>query len=245
MEFSTLGVVALAALAAGLVQGLAGFGSALVAVPILALALPADTLVPLMVLLSIFITGFNLISLRHAVSVAPVLPLLLGYLFGTPLGLLFLTRAPEAVVLGSLGLFISGYALLTLVGRQPKAPWLRQQAGVIGVFSGALGAAFSTNGPPVLLHVAAHTDWNADRRKAVLTLFFFCASAITIAAHGMSGLITGEVLHWLGWGLPSLIVGSLTGIFLYRRLGEHDYRRLTLVIIFGAGMLLMGRALPI
>jgi hypothetical protein len=238
-------VVAIAALAGGLVQGLSGFGSALVAVPILALALPSHTLVPLVALLGVFISVFNLLSLRHAWSIAPVWPLLGGYLLGTPLGLFFLNWAPESLVLGSLGLLISLYAGLSLAGRQPTAPWLRHHGTAIGALSGALGAAYSTNGPPVLLHVAAQIEWNADRRKAVLAMFFLAASLITVAAHGLSGLTTDEVLHWLWWSLPTLAAGTLVGILLYRRLGEHDYRRLTLAIILGAGLMLMGRALQV
>ena len=242
-ELPISAVVATAALVGGLVQGLSGFGSALVAVPILAIVLPADTLVPLMVLLGVFISAFNLLSLHHALSISPVLPLLGGYLLGTPLGLLFLAWAPEALVLGSLGLLISLYAGLSLAGRQPKAAWLRYRGIAIGTLSGALGAAYSTNGPPVLLHVAAQEEWNADRRKAVLALFFLLASLITASAHALSGLITGDVLLWLWWGLPPLVGGTLLGILLYRRLGERDYRRLTLVIILVAGLMLMGRAL--
>jgi len=243
IESTTPALVVLAALIGGLVQGLAGFGSALVAVPILALTLPAHTLVPLTALLGLFISAFNLLSLRHAWTLRPVLPLLGGYLVGTPLGLMFLIQVPETLVLGSLGLFISAYATLSLSGRQPNTPWLRRNAGVIGTLSGALGAAFSTNGPPVLLHVATQTDWNADRRKAVLTLFFLLSALVTVTAHYLTGLTDGAVWHWLGWSLPSLVIGTLLGITLYRRLGEHDYRRITLLVILVAGCMLMGRAL--
>jgi hypothetical protein len=38
------------------------------------------------------------------------------------------------------------------------------------VISGALGGAYSTNGPPVILHVNAQPGWSADRRKATLAL---------------------------------------------------------------------------
>ena len=82
---------------AGLIQGLSGFGSALVAVPLLALLIPMETVVPLMTLLAIAISVFNLLHLRHAVQLQPVLRLLAGYVLGTPLGLYFLTRAPETL----------------------------------------------------------------------------------------------------------------------------------------------------
>ena len=230
---------------AGLVQGLAGFGSALVAVPLLALLMPVETAVPLMALLAIAISVFNLLHLHHAARLQPVLRLLAGYLLGTPLGFFFLTHAPEEVVLGVLGLFISGYALFSLAGRQPRAPWLRSWRVGLGMISGSLGAAFSTNGPPVILHVAAHSEWDADRQKVTLTLFFLLSSLITAAAHGLGGLITREVLHWLLWSAPFLVLGTVAGILLYRRLGERDYKRITFVLILVAGVVLMGRSMGI
>jgi uncharacterized membrane protein YfcA len=231
------------AFVAGLVQGLSGFGSALIAVPLLVLLLPVATVVPLMVLLGAAISFANWMHLRQHASLSLVVRLLVGYLLGTPLGLLFLTQAPQTLVLGLLGATISAYAIFSLLGHQPGGHWLRQRRIGIGILSGALGAAFSTNGPPVILHVAAHREWTADRQKATLVLFFLLSSLITIAAHGINGLLTQTVLTWLAWCMPALGIGTLTGIFLYRRLGEHNYKRLTFSMILLTGLLLVGRAL--
>lgn len=227
---------------AGLIQGLSGFGSALVAVPLLALMLPVETVVPLMALVGTAISAFNLWHLRHAIRFSPLAPLLAGYILGTPLGLNFLNRAPEETILAALGIFLTTYALLSLIGRQPTAAWLREWRVGIGTLSGALGAAFSTNGPPVILHVAAHREWSADRQKATLVLFFLTASAITVIAHGYSGLVTGKVLSWFLWSTPMLLAGTLTGAWMYRRLGEHNYRRLTFGLILGTGVMLLLRS---
>ena len=113
----------------------------------------------------------------------------------------------------------------------------------IGAVSGALGAAFSTNGPPVILHVAAHREWSADRQKATLVLFFLTASTITVFAHGYSGLVTGDVLRWFLWSTPLLFAGTLAGAWMYRRLGEHNYKRLTFGLILATGAMLILRAL--
>jgi uncharacterized membrane protein YfcA len=233
-----LAVVALA----GLIQGLAGFGSALVAVPLLALLLPMPTLVPLMVLLGIAVSLLNLLHLHHALADAPLGRLLLGYLLGTPLGLLFLTRAPEPLVLGLLGLGLAAFALLSLAGRQPRGRWLREQRLAIGALSGALGAAYGTNGPPVILHVAAHPEWGSDRQKATLTLFFLVSGLLTAGAHWAGGLVTGPVLELTLWALPALLGGALAGVWLYRRLGEHDYRRMVFALVLLTGLMLLWRA---
>jgi uncharacterized membrane protein YfcA len=234
-------ILAIVALA-GLTQGLAGFGSALIAVPLLALVLPMATLVPLMVMLGTLVSAMNLAHLHHAVGGAPILRLLLGYLVGIPVGLLFLTRAPEPLVLGLLGLFLVGFAGLSLANRQPRSAWLRERRLAVGVLSGALGTAYGTGGPPVVLHVSAHPEWGADRQKAALTLFFVFAGALTTAAQWAGGLMTAEVLRLLAWSTPALMGGTLAGIWLYRRLGEHDYRRLLLLLVMAAGLMLLGRA---
>lgn len=238
-----LGPVVGVTFAAGLIQGLTGFGSALVAVPLFVLVLPVETVVPLMALLGGTVSLLNLLHLREALHTEGLSRLLAGYLIGTPLGLVFLSRAPEALVLGALGVFISGYALLSLAGRQPRARWLREWRVALGTLSGALGAAFSTNGPPVILHVAAHPEWGTDRQKATLVLFLLCASLITVAGHALGGLTTTAILALYLWCTPTLLLGTLAGTRLYRRLGEHDYRRLVFALVLATGLLMVGRAL--
>lgn len=228
---------------AGLVQGLAGFGSGLVAAPLLALLLPLETVVPLITLLSPLISFHNLIHLRHAVRFDQVKRLLVGYVLGTPLGLLLLTQVPAELLLGGLGILLSLYALFSLACRQLRSRWLREWRLLLGVLSGALGSAFSTSGPPVILHVASHQEWGMDQQKATLALFFAISNLITLVALSLNGLVTGQVLVWFLWGLPALALGSQGGILLYRRLGPHDYRRLTFGLVLATGLLLLWRSL--
>lgn len=231
------------ALVAGVIQGLSGFGSALFAVPLLLLLLPIETVVPLMALLGVANSALNLWHLRHALYFSPLIPLLAGYVMGTPLGLLFLTRAPERLVLACLGVFLTGFAVVSLLGRQPNAEWLRRWRLGIGVVSGALGSAFSTNGPPVILHVAAHREWSADRQKATLASFFLSSSGITVLAHANAGLVTQEVIGWYLWALPALLAGALIGTWMYLRLGTQGYRHLTFGLLLVMGLMLTARAL--
>jgi len=234
--------IALISALAGLVQGLSGFGSALVAVPLMGLLLPMEQVVPLMVLLGIGMSSLNLLHLRHSLNLKPVVPLTAGYLLGTPLGLYLLTDLPEVWVKLSLGLFLSGYAALSLSGRTLRPPWIRDHPVGIGIGSGALGAAFSTNGPPVILHLAAQS-WSADRQKATLSLFFVVSGLITASAHAISGLLDREVIEQAVMALPTLIIGTWFGIAIYRHLNDHDYRRLTSLLILAMGLLMCAGAI--
>ena len=137
--------------------------------------------------------------------------------------------------------FPQEFSAVLVKGRSNYLGLRRWRVG-LGVISGSLGAAFSTNGPPVILHVAAHSEWDADRQKVTLTLFFLLSSLITVTAHGLGGLITWEVLQWLFWSAPFLALGTLAGIFLYHRLGDRDYKRITFMLILVTGVVLMGRS---
>lgn len=235
-------LVAAVMFGAGLVQGLAGFGSALVAIPLLALFLDLAIAVPLMALTAAIMAVINVIHLRRVVRWRPLVPLLGGYLVGTPLGLYFLVAAPEALVLGLLGLFLTLYAGAALAGHSPRWPWLKKRAVTLGTVSGALGAAFSTNGPPVILHVSSQ-DWPADVKKAVLSLFFFSSSVITVGAFVASGLVTPTVLDLALRAIPALILGTFAGIVLYRRLSAGGYQRLVFSLVLAMGLMMTARAL--
>jgi uncharacterized membrane protein YfcA len=69
------------------------------------------------------------------------------------------------------------------------------------------------------------------------------ASAITVIAHWASGLVTDRVLHRFLWSTPLLLAGTLGGARIYRRLGEHNDRRLTFGLILATGVLLITRSI--
>lgn len=226
---------------AGMVQGLAGFGSALVAIPLMALFLDMATAVPLMALTAALTAVINAVHLRRVMRWRPLVPLLGGYVVGTPLGLYFLVFAPEALVLGLLGILLSVYAATALAGRVPDYHWIRERAVALGTVSGALGAAFSTNGPPIILHVSSQ-DWPADVKKAVLSMFFVSSSVITVGAFIAGGLISATTVQLALRAIPALIVGTVLGITVYRRISVKGYQRITFGLVLAMGLMMTARA---
>lgn len=233
-------------LCAGFIQGLAGFGSGLIAVPALALVLPLTQIVPMMVIAGTLISIINLIHLRHAIELSPLKQLLIGFVLGTPIGLIALTHAPQGLLILGLGLFLSAYALISL-NPQCKTEAidrrLRQHRYGLGAIAGALGAAFSTSGPPIILHVSAQQNWSSDQKKALLSAFFLITTFITLSALALNGRVTPNVLKSAALAAPALILGSLLGIRLYTRLSEHNYQRLTYLLILTMGLILITRSL--
>src|SRR5580700_6402735 len=109
--------VALVLFLATVIRSAFGFGEALVAVPLLALAIPVKTAAPLAVLASITVAlvvvaqDWRHIHLRSAVW------LVVPALFGIPIGLMVLKTVPEQAVKTVLAIVIIGFSVWSLVPR--------------------------------------------------------------------------------------------------------------------------------
>src|SRR5580698_8254384 len=75
-----------------------GFGEALVAVPLLALALPVEVAAPLAVLASITVALIVVVQDWRSIHIRSALWLVIPTFFGIPLGLIVLKTEPEPIV---------------------------------------------------------------------------------------------------------------------------------------------------
>ena len=76
--------------AAGFIQGLSGFGSAIIAIPLLTFFLDVKTAVPLVIMLGIIIGLINTRELIQHNQARRLAPLILTALCGIPIGILFI-----------------------------------------------------------------------------------------------------------------------------------------------------------
>src|ERR1700735_973704 len=89
-SWSMLGVVVAGAALAGFVQGLSGFAFSLVAMSVWAWALPPQVAAPLAVFGAMLGQVVSLASLRQGFELRRIAPLVIGGVFGIPLGVFLL-----------------------------------------------------------------------------------------------------------------------------------------------------------
>src|SRR5258708_36811155 len=140
------------AFAAGFIQGLTGFGSALVAIRL------ATFFVPLPFALAVFaVVDFanglrlGLENPRNAVlgAIARMVPrMIVGIVTGTTL----LVNLPRNASLIALGIFVLGYALYSLSRRGPPRAVGRNWAFLAGFCGGLSGTLFGAGGPAYAVH---------------------------------------------------------------------------------------------
>lgn len=225
-----LGWIALAALVAGIVRGFAGFGTAMIFLPVAAQFLhPAQAM---MVLIGMDILGpLPIVSGAIRDAQWPDLRrLLFGMVLALPFGLSLLLSVDPQVFRYTLAAISIGMVLCLVLGLRYTG---QMRPGVVfgtGAVGGFLGGVAGLPGPPViLLYMAGVFPSKVIRANTMLFLLVFdVALVLAFAAFGMlqvSFLVIGVLM-----AIPAA-VGSVVGGFLFRPGYEKLYRAVAYAII--------------
>lgn len=225
---------------AGGVQGVTGFGGALVAIPLLSLVMDVKQAVPLSILNGLVTTTAMAYTLRHHLDWRKILPMLIGSLPGTILGTLLLKEADAGLISRMLGLILVAVSVFNLrFAPRPVNP-SRTWGHVAGFFSGAITATVGAGGPPVIIYATLH-DWNKDEIRATLTGFFVINGYVTAAFHAGSGIITGHTLHLFALTGGFVLLGTMAGSRISTRMPRRTYLRIVYLLLIGLGVMLLLR----
>ena len=214
-----------------------GFGEALIAVPLLALAIPVQLAAPVAVLVSITVAIVVVIQDWREMHWRSAVWLVLSTFFGIPAGLLVLKTVPEAAVKAILGVLIicfSGFSLMRPTHFELKNDRL---AGIFGFCAGVLGGAYGMNGPPLVIYGSLRR-WSPVNFRATLQGYFLPASIAGMAGYWVAGLWTPTVTRFYLLSLPAVALAIWLGRLVNRRL---DARQFTLYV--HAGLIVIGAIL--
>jgi uncharacterized protein len=135
------------------IRGITGFGSALIAVPLLALSQPLQYAVPLVLALdftaSLALGGLN----RKQAQWAEIKILLPFGMIGACIGAYALVTFPTTPLLVTLGAFTMFFGFRNIFGLQPVARLSRAWAIPAGLAGGTAGALFGTGSPPYIMYL--------------------------------------------------------------------------------------------
>ena len=235
-------LIALIFLAAGFVQGISGFGSALVAMPLLALVVDVKTAVPLCVLNGLLITLFLTLRLKAHINWRKIAPLTLGCMPGIYVGVTILKKADDIVIRLGLGVLLIAYALYCLLSSRARKAISPGWAYVAGFLTGAIGGAFSAGGPPTIIYTTL-TGWSKELIKATLSGFFLATGIFIAAAHAYTGLTTNTVVYYFGVSAAPVLAGVYTGSVCYDRFDRKTYIKVIYVLLLVMGGMMIGSAM--
>jgi uncharacterized protein len=223
-----------------------GFGEALVAVPLLALVVPVEIAAPVAVLASVTIAFIAVVQDWRKIHLRSAGWLVLSSLAGIPLGLAMLRWAPEAVVKTALAAVIIGFSTYALsVGRHGELKGALHNdrlAWLFGFASGILGGAYGMNGPPLVIYGSLR-GWSPQHFRATLQGYFLPASLAGLWGYRVAGLWTATVNRYFLLSLPLVIVATLVGRAINRRMDHRRFIRWVHRGLIGAGVVLLAQAI--
>ena len=225
------------------IRGISGFGSGLIAVPLLALRFPLPEVVPFMLIsdfsASAMVGGVNFKQVDWR-EIRRLLPLsLIGVLLGASL----LVSLPATVLLTVLALFILAFALRSLMLKPaPFRPVSTAWAHPAAFTGGAVGALFGTGGPPYVIYLS-HRIQEKSILRATLSGLFFVEGLIRIVAFLLIGLLHGSEV-WLNclYAAPIIVAALYLGSHVHARLSNARMTQLIGVLLLVSSASLMLKA---
>ena len=211
LPLETFALAALIVAIAYVIFGLTGFGSTVVAVPLLALILPLKFAVPLMMMLDLAATFMLGARLRKGIRLDEVAWLIPFILAGMALGLTLLIRVAEEPLLLGLGLFVLLYAAYGLTRRGVPIVLRRFWSVPVGLVGGALSALFGAGGVIFAMYFAGRIPDKEALRATNASLIMFSA-LVRVVLFGFTGLLTQEgLLASVAMLIPAMLGGFHVG----------------------------------
>jgi uncharacterized protein len=216
--------------AGALLQGLAGFGSALLSIPLVLFYSDPKWAVPVVVLCYTISRVPTLFILRKDLMWDHSLLLVAASAPGAFLGTLLLKNVEAGLMMKILGALLILFAVYKITAPGLKLAFSKTWALPVGFLSGLLGGAFGMNGPPVAVY-ATLKPWPKEKVVGMFQGFFLFANVITIGSYGYHGLLTPSVLQMCGVAAPFAVMGILLGLKINRRMSQRHFEVILSVLI--------------
>ena len=242
-DLITLLVAEPALLLGYLVFGMIGFGTTLVAAPMLAHVLPLSTVVPALALTDFCAACTNGVRLGPLVDRSEVWRLVPSMFAGSAVGAWLLFSVPVNTLMLMLGVFVVLYALNGLRPKAVQQPLAARWAWFFGAAGGVLSALFGAGGWVYSIYLSRRLD-DPQRIRATQTAVLVVSSSIRVGLF----LVAGRYFDWALIALvlcllPAMALGLYAGHHITLRLNRQRFMQVLYGVLLLTGTSLVVRAL--
>jgi len=237
-------LLAVGAALGGFVQGVSGFGFAMVAMSVWTWGIDPRLAAVMAVFGGFSGQLFATVTVRRGLHLRILAPLLAGAALGVPVGTVIVPHLDPTHFRLIVGAVLALFAPAMILA--PKAP--RFGAGgragdfVAGAAGGAMGALGGFTGLVPAIWCTLR-GYGKDEQRAVIQHFNLVALGATLVALGLSGAVDRGLWPRVAVVVPALFVPSFLGSRLYLGLGAATFRTVVLTLLGVSGVLMMGAAL--
>ena len=226
--------IAVIVLGASIIQALFGFGFGLISVPLMIFFVDLPTAVVTATAVSTVSCAVQWWESRAVQAREMAQRLVCSALIGMPFGLWLLINLDARLMKAVLGVVVLIGVFLSIKGfdlqRLPKSFDY-----AMGVVSGVLSTATSTNGPPLVFLLHARHFAPQDFR-AVLNRVFTFLNFLTLVIFAVAGKLTADALRLALFSIPVMGVGVFIGTRLRSKINPDHFRNLVIGLLTLSGL---------
>jgi uncharacterized protein len=215
---------------AAIVRGFSGFGFSLLSITALSLVYAPAQIIPSIFMLEVAASLHLLPSIWKDIHWRSLLPLTLGCLIATPLGVWALANVPARPMQVAFALFVlaasfalwRGYALKSMPGQVAST--------AAGAASGLANGAFGIGGPPVIVFYFSSPAGDIAGRASLIA-FFLITDVIGLSNQAVQGLLLWDAVWRAVAFLPPLLLGVWIGNSSFKSANPETFRKAVLALL--------------
>ncbi|KGK86002.1 sulfite exporter TauE/SafE family protein [Clostridium sp. HMP27] len=238
MSFLTILLLGFVILIADFLEGLTGFGSAVVAMPFAIMLIGINIARPVLTIVALLLAIYIVIISHKDILWEHYFRILAFVILGLPFGIWLFDKLPESTLKKILGVFMVLIALRGLFiaykeskeGKEFKAI----NNSILSIFlflGGCIHGAFSCGGPLIILYASEKLP-NKSNFRATLSMLWITLDSIIVLQSALSHAITKDVLKLVLYTLPFLAIGAVLGNLAHHRIKDGAFTKIVYVLLF-------------
>lgn len=221
-----------------LVRGIAGFGSGLIAIPLLALMMPLTIAVPLIVFLDYIASASHGIKHREAIQWNEIVSLLPFAIVGVLTALfIFQSVDMEALKMG-LGCFVLLFAIYSLFSFSGKTLISSLWSVPAGSMGGIIGTLYGTGGPFYVMYLKFRNIEKTQFRATFATIFLLDGAG-RLAGYIYSGFFSMDLVLMMAVAIPLMVIGMFIGGHIHTNMSQQTFQRAISMLLVFSGLALL------
>ena len=241
-ELSPLALVVMGAglFVAALARGYSGFGFSALLVSSWSLVVEPSRAVALALVMEVIASVMQAFSVWGMIPWRRVAILTLWAIIGTPAGVWLLANLPSDAMKLGVAVFVLIAAVALLMGFQFKRNASPAGTATIGMVSGVANGAVAMGGLPVAIFLTAEGGSPAKMRAALIA-YFFLLDLIGLGFLAQTGIVRSATFADALVAFPILVIGMWYGTRRFLGTTAESFRRTTLWILIGLGLIGIAR----
>jgi uncharacterized membrane protein YfcA len=225
-------LLAAGAIAGGFINGLTGFGFALMSAGFWLLILPPTSVVPLM---AVCMTASQLMTLPRIwrmIDAKRAVPLTLGGFVGIPIGIAILPLIPLPafkILVASL-IVLNLVYVLTLQSRF-SLPKSAERFHIVAGFIGGIFGGISALSGVVTTIWSGLFGWTKQEKRGVFQAFNLSMGILSLVLFAYWGFLDKQFFYTAGLAIPLTLLAASIGVRVFERMGNAGFTKLINILL--------------